>query len=752
MNDLTRRPSARTALAPALLCLAASGAACAPGAGEEGGAPADPFAIQSAGTRALHTWYSPSRGDFYTTSDPAWVGAPGATRAPDYTFVRVEGRALAAQEPGTRPLYQWWSAARGDHFLTTNPAWAGRAGDARDGYAFVRVEGYAYAGPVAGTLPLSLHWNGAAADNYTTAHPRTVALPALRPGYLDGATQGHVLAPPDPIGATPADFGHGAMRAGGVAAVGARPLLLVMVEFRDQRFAAADTCAARRAAFFGPSSPNVAGYFRENSNGRFTYADAGCVGPLLARDLASTAVDDATYAGAMEPRNEGLEGEGREVLGDALARAAASVDLARFDVNRDGALTPDELTVVMVHPAPSDWRSRSGANRGFRSPRFTSAGRSLYAAGRAAFFAHAAGFATTVHEVSHTLGTLDLYGSGTHSEGLTLMSATATATASDPRTYHLDPWHKIQLGWVTPRVRPITDEGGVLALAAPQSTAADWADARRPVILYDPRRGLQEYFIVEHRSRTTAAGGGYDAGLSDWRGSARGVAVWHVMADAAHQPLLLPGLAIVGGDNEVIDSAVAGDDLRQDLDGDGRFDAITPGWDRVLQSARGGDDLPVWDRMVTVRGVTDPGSPVARGNRGFSGLLRPDDGDYALAWNDGSAALRVRSSAPSADGARVSLEYARGARQLVPRLDSAPLTAAPGAALTLYGDLGVAQNGRVPALRSPAGLVPLAVSDWAPGATRVVIPAATAAGRYDLVVFNPSYIGVSNALQLDVTR
>ncbi len=751
-----RSHRARSRHAASLLTLVVA-AGCAPAAPDDGEAPVNVSGVQVGAARTLYTWYSPSRGDYFTTADPAWAGTPGATRSPDYVFVRAEGQVLdpAFPEPGTKPLYNWWSAARGDNLLTTDPAWAGRPGDVRSGYVFVRVEGHVYASPVAGTLPLTLFWNGSTEDNYTTADPRTVALPSLRGGYPTGATQGYVLPPPaSQVGATSADFGYDTLRVNGARATGTRPMLLVMVQFRDQQFAAGDTCAARRARFFGPGYPNVAGYFRENSNGRFTFGDAGCIGPVTATDITGdlSGPDESTFAGAMNPRGTN-GGEGREVLGQALANAAAAgYDFARYDANGDGVLTTNELTVVMIYPGPGD--DMNGLNRDFTSPSFTSGGRSLRVEGRAAIFGEAANFTTTAHEVSHSLGTLDLYGSGSHSGGLTLMSDTSSTGVGDLRTWHLDPWHKIRLGWVAPRVVPITDEGNLAALDAPQTAASDGAEARRPVILYDPRRDLREYFIVEYRNRAPATGGGYDADLYDWRSPAsfRGVAVWHVMTGAAHDPLLLPGLVIAEGDNGRIDSVVGGDDLAENIDGDSSSDLITPGWNRVLQSTLMGDDVYRYDRMVVVRGVTDAGSRVARGNRGYSGLLRPDDGDFALTWNDGTAAVRLRASSPSPDGVRSYVEWARGTRQLTSRLDWSLTSAQAGSTIDLRGALGAAQNGRIPALRSASGLVPLTVSSWTPTLARVTVPATAAAGRYDLVMFNPSYLGASNAMRLDVYR
>lgn len=59
----------------------------------ESGPPVTP----PAGAVGLYTWYSPGRGDCFTTSHPTWVGNPGETHSPDYACIRKEGYLLAAE-------------------------------------------------------------------------------------------------------------------------------------------------------------------------------------------------------------------------------------------------------------------------------------------------------------------------------------------------------------------------------------------------------------------------------------------------------------------------------------------------------------------------------------------------------------------------------------------------------------------------------------------------------------------------------
>jgi Trypsin len=86
-----------------------------------------------AGTRAIHLWYSPSRADNFTTS--AWTGGPGDVRSPDYQYVALQGYAYdpasPSPGPGTVAMHSWFSPSRGDNYGSTSPGWQGGPGDTR---------------------------------------------------------------------------------------------------------------------------------------------------------------------------------------------------------------------------------------------------------------------------------------------------------------------------------------------------------------------------------------------------------------------------------------------------------------------------------------------------------------------------------------------------------------------------------------------------------------------------------------------
>src|SRR5882672_3000507 len=73
------------------------------------------------------------------------------------------------------------------------------------------------------------------------------------------------------------------------------------------------------------------------------------------------------------------------------------------------------------------------------------------------------------HELSHFLGTLDLYGRWGTTDNLsfacTLMGS-PVGGIDGRQSLHLDPWHKLQLGWAQPRIRSITTSGSETLVAA----------------------------------------------------------------------------------------------------------------------------------------------------------------------------------------------------------------------------------------------------------------------------------------------
>lgn len=130
------------------------------------------------GTRPLFRWFSPSRGDNFTTSDPNWSGYRKFHRE-GYRFSRIEGHvfkpeAIAESERDKIPLYSWWSPSRGDNFLTSNPRWGDSTPQRKEGYTRYRLEGYIYkpSERKENTRALLSWWNPGRKDNFATTDRR----------------------------------------------------------------------------------------------------------------------------------------------------------------------------------------------------------------------------------------------------------------------------------------------------------------------------------------------------------------------------------------------------------------------------------------------------------------------------------------------------------------------------------------------------------------------------------------------------
>jgi hypothetical protein len=174
----------------------------------------------------LYEWYSAARGDHFTTSDPDWAGEPGIERA-GYRLVRIAGYVFDPARPqpqNTIPMVSWYSPGRGDNFLTT------QVNNYEPEYRRVRLEGYVFAQSYAGTVPLHRWYNRERTDNFTTTSPFWQgAIGEARQGYVKSRVAGH-LYPPPPAEGDAVAFGWGSTRATGI-----RPLLVIHQDLATHR-------------------------------------------------------------------------------------------------------------------------------------------------------------------------------------------------------------------------------------------------------------------------------------------------------------------------------------------------------------------------------------------------------------------------------------------------------------------------------------------------------------------------------------
>ncbi len=279
-----------------------------------------------------------------------------------------------------------------------------------------------------------------------------------------------------------------------------------------------------RRTLFGADN-SVLDLLLENSNDHLPIKDAGVHGWYQADKAWQHYWNESCATDPTDSDGDGWLDGHVEKRTEAIRKADPAVDFAAFDVNRDRVLTPDELGIVIVFPAtrPSGY-TRAVVGRQYPPPngQCTSSPETLphdplvvdgvTLTEAAEFYAGTdPSVSVPAHELSHLLlGTLDMYGDFSSRAGIySLMDESHSGT-------HLDPFHKLKLGWVNPQ---IIFRSGTYSLRAVQGSHDVW-------VLMDPARGTDEYFIIENRWRKPNS---YDAVLPD----DGGLAVWHVMENPA---------------------------------------------------------------------------------------------------------------------------------------------------------------------------------------------------------------------------
>jgi len=403
------------------------------------------------------------------------------------------------------------------------------------------------------------------------------------------------------------DFGHGRMTVGGTPALGARPLLVILVKFDPLPQYALPTLAHDRDYYDqlvfnyfrvdgnGTPLPSANGYFLENSQGRFfwTRAGAGTYGPYV----YNTASYDPETPGDSQLAHFNL----------ALQSVAdEGFDFAQYDANGDGTVGRDELSVLVV-----DNIAALGGNRGTDPACFTPSGQSVQLCLQVANVGERTSLMLLAHELSHQLGTIELYGTGFgENQSATLMAA--SPYDDDMTSFHLDPWHKMLLGWVEPRIYSLDVDGGT------EIDAASVVNGNSPVILYSASRGVLEFFILEFRAGAYN-GGGYDRDVVRAPGEdpISGLMVWHVKT-----------------------KGLGGEDVNSDVD---VIASTTPGESMVTVFMNG------WRSFTRGRGGVWPAGAASA----FGAIANPDAGviPYPLNWlNEVSGNVYLRAAYVSDGG------------------------------------------------------------------------------------------------------
>ncbi len=615
----------------------------------------------------LIDWYSETNSDHYATFE-----APPSGQG--YELGHLDGYLFDPAEPppfilDNAALTGYWSESRHDYVVSSDPDFTPPGGG---DHVDTRLEGYVFTRGLSGTVPLQSWYSDSAQDGYQTTHHAWHPDAGPDPSYGFVRTEGFILD-----GAAWNDeavaLGQGSMLVDGLGATQVRPLLLIKGEYPNGTITFAHDLAYYDALVFGDSWPNMVDYFLEASNGRFTFSRAGAF-EVTYDDTVNDIAPAAQFA-AQRIAEQGFDFEPYDTDGDGLVES-----------NELGFLTVDNGSDIYAAARWGGCVDIPGQSVD------VCVGSSTGQPGAAAV-GEETSFMNIPHELSHLLGTWDLYGVNCNSYQATLMSCTITTGVFDERTsYLIDPWHAMVLGWVTPRVRSTLSPGSVERLDAPQLASDSGLTDESPLLFWDPRRGAGEYIMVEYRAPTAAGGTSYDRNAPG-----TGVYIWQVMLDASKNPIVVPD----------------------------------PGG--------GGDARTVWSYGAPGSATTV--TPWTAAN-----------GEITLRWMDGSDA-GVRLIVGAADPAgRVVVEWRRADAPLAPRIDQisdGPYH--PGGTITIDGAFGVAQAGRRVFFGTESGDSELPVTSWSPYQLVVQIPDGVRTGGGFLRIDNGAgAAGRSNSVNIGI--
>lgn len=663
-----------------------------------------------AGTHELQLWWSPSSADNRTTSDPSVTGKRGTTLAPDWGFARAEGYAYppsTVQAPATPAAFHagtMGGGPRGERdlavFMLSYADSPMRHTNAQYdalffGPGFPNVRDHAREGSLG-----AFAWRrGGVLGPYTVPDdPDTTGNESSYRHVWDGTWDGYLfLGIRSSAGKLVSALGGG----GGGAGLADRYVSwenFALVDVNRGALVHGDTVAFKTVTghFLRESGGALAasGTSAGASSSRFVVrkvTGTGQIRPADAVTLQSVATGrylvasgsslslSATSPGAggaftLPKGAADLERQTRDAV--RLA-AAAGFDFARFDRNADGLVQPGELELLMIGSGPS---VVDGAATRFVG-RFTIPGRTLRIESRSVCgMGEDFSLASAAHELMHLLGTIDLYGASGLNQNLTLMGATIYGVADNRQVYHLDPWHKMRLGWVTPRIHAIHDPGASDFLTAVSSSGAAAIEGKRPILVYDPRRydvaaRAGEFFLVEYRNPSL--------GFYDGNAASRGLVVWQVRSDA------------------------------------------TGGLSQIASLTRPGGT----DASLNTFGAT---TGVRGGNRAWTSA----EGAVTLRYIDGTdAGVRVRAGADSATSHSIWVEWSSGG-VVRPRVDGGSVSGIPGGYFNLDGVFPVSFGSVSVALVGGATTYTATVTSFGPTRFIARLPAAIPRGSYRMEVRN----------------
>ncbi len=307
------------------------------------------------------------------------------------------------------------------------------------------------------------------------------------------------------------------------------------------------TAAQMSALAFGPGNPSIRGFFDEMSGGKFTFQPAALPATVNLPGIGNI----TTASGVIGPIPitsipANTWNFGVQVIDPAFNYAA-------FDTSpADGIVGANELTILIV----DNISENAAATRYVLT---TLDGKTIDMPVAAS--GHVSALQNPSHELAHCLGAWDMYNSGQttplvgcYAQNATLMSCTAGPTNNN--FTHLDGWHKMRLGWTTPRAYGSKSPGSAVISAAQLRNSSGF---EQPIILGSTRP--EEFYVLEYRTNQLPTGstfwsrpGGYD---NDVAGT--GLAAWYVRTQTSNELLTIPSI-IQHGTDCILQTSPTGDD------------------------------------------------------------------------------------------------------------------------------------------------------------------------------------------------
>jgi len=261
-------------------------------------------------------------------------------------------------------------------------------------------------------------------------------------------------------------------------AIGNRPLLVILIEFSDVSGASNDVYFENM--MWGPR-PSLQDYYTEVSYGAFTYVPGQVLDPGADNLAPFWYASGVTQAWAVT--------NFRAFAAIAISAADADFNFALYDVNLDGTVTNEELTIVIVYSgsyATGPWPHH------YWTVNPVATGDGVNVEGEYSMVGENSPMSTSAHELGHDLNLPDLYDTGLDSEGIGNYGLMGTGAWCGPT--HMTAWSKMQLGWLTPTI--VTN--------SQYFTVRDVETNPEAYILYNPSYSTTEYFLVENRWRGTS--------------------------------------------------------------------------------------------------------------------------------------------------------------------------------------------------------------------------------------------------------